>query len=210
MYGLLICDHQRLSRTSLTNLLEHETDMAVHGECNGAERTLELARKLRPDVTVIDGAIPGMGAIELCRRLKRISLQMQTVVLGTPNDSPLILRLLEAGADGYVTRSSPYSELVCAIRIVAEGERYISAEAAQRLALGSASSNRSPLGKLTPRELSVLVMVSQGQRRTEISNHLSLSPKTVSTYRSRVLKKLGLRSDVELTHLSIAQGLIQA
>ena len=208
MQKILLCDQQNLTRTSLQTLVEREKDMVVVGECSRADDALRLCRSEDPDLVMLDAGLAGMGAIELTRRMRRIRATVQVIAVGVQVGGPLVLRLLEAGVDGYVTRCSPFRDLLDAIRCVGRGDRYVSHATAQELALCAASADANPLGRLTPREMSVLLMVSQGQRRQEISNHLSLSPKTVSTYRSRVLKKLGLRSDVDLTRLSIAQGLI--
>ena len=208
MYKIIICDQQGLSRTSLGTLLAHEADIEVVGECASADAALRLCRSRDPDLAVVDAALGGMGAIELTRRMRRIAPTIQVVAIGLLTGGPMVLRLLEAGTDGYVARGAPFEELLDALRHVAAGERYVSSATARELALAAASEDATPLGRLTPREMSVLLMVSQGQRRQEISANLSLSPKTVSTYRSRVLKKLGARSDVDLTRLSIAHGLI--
>jgi two-component system invasion response regulator UvrY len=208
MLKLLLCDAQKLNRTTLKGLIERESDIVVVHECDTADQALRGVRETDPDLILLDAGLGGMGAIELTRRLERVSPTLQTIVLGVQQSGPYVLRLLEAGADGYVTRCSPFADLLEAIHTVSAGERYLAPATARLLALASASAELSPLGQLTPREMAVLLMVSKGQRRQEISRHLSLSPKTVSTYRSRVLKKLGVRSDVELTHLSLSHGLL--
>lgn len=210
MLNIMLIDGQNLNRTTLKGLLDRERGITVVGEADDADQALRNIRTVDPDIVIIDGALDGMGAIELCHRLRRTVPASQLIVLGTQKSGPLVLRLLEAGADGYLTRCSPFSDLMGAIRSVAKGERYLSAETARLLALAAANPSLSPLGRLTPREMSVMLMVSQGLRRQEISRNLCLSPKTVSTYRSRLLKKLGVRSDVELTHLSLAHGLLES
>ena len=208
MLNIMLIDSQNLNRTTLKGLLERERGITVVAEAEDPEKALRKVRTADPDIIVIDGALDGMGPIELCNRLRRTVPASQTVVLGTRKSGPMVLRLLESGADGYLTRCSPFCVLIVAIRTVAKGERYVSPETARLLALAAANPSLSPLGKLTPREMAVMLMLSQGQRRQEISRNLCLSPKTVSTYRSRLMKKLGVRTDVELTHLSLEHGLL--
>ena len=149
-----------------------------------------------------------MGALEAVRRLGRLGDTLRIVAIGHHDGGPLPLRALEAGAHGYLSTACDEGEFCRAIRQVHRRIRYISPDVAQKVALNVLDPSGDPMTRLTPRELSVIVMLGQGRARREISKSLCLSPKTVSTYRTRALRKLGARSDVEIAHLCLRHGLL--
>lgn len=208
MLRIFLAVHYALVRAGIQRLLADERDMKVTGEATRVEALLAAVRRGGMDIVLMDANLPGMDCIEATRRLCRIDDQVKVVVLGVHANGPYPVQLLRTGAAGYLSRYTSREELVACLRRVSRGERYASADVAQRLLLSQLGGDETAIGTLTPRELSVLVMLSKGLGRTEISSTLCVSPKTVSTYRTRVMRKLGARSDVHLTHLSLHHGLI--
>jgi two-component system invasion response regulator UvrY len=208
MINILIADQQTLMRIGIHRLLSDESDLSVVAEAGRIEQVLATIRLSKVDVLLMDLNLPGMDSVEATRRLLRVDEELKIVVLGAHASGPYPVHLFKAGIAGYLTKASSSEEMLLCIRKVFRGQRHISAEVAQTLLLDQIQDGDTPLGCLTPRELSVLVLLSQGHQRCEISSKLCVSPKTISTYRTRLMRKLGARSDVELTHLSLLHGLI--
>ena len=207
--GVVVCDTHRLSRNGLIRLLTEEANIALLGECGRGEDAIRLTRKLRADVLLIDMEVPDIGGLEVARRLGRNQGPPEVVLIGNHAEGPIPARALESGACGYLTRGCDPVEVVTAVRRAAEGQRYVDAGVAQSMVVEKLNPGSSPISMLTPRELTVMVMVSNGYDRQTISERLCLSPKTVSTYRTRIMRKLGASNDVELTHLSYRHGLLE-
>lgn len=208
MINVLIADQHTLSRSGIRRLLDDEADVTVVAEAGRIEQVLAAVRLGKIDVLLIDVNLPGMDSVEAARRLLRIDDALKIVVLGAHASGPYPVHLFKVGIAGYLTRASTGEEMVACIRKVCRGQRYVGPDVAQTLLLDHMQDGSAPLGCLTQRELSVLVLLSQGHHRREISDKLCVSPKTISTYRTRLMRKLGARSDVELTHLSLRHGLI--
>ena len=208
MIHLLIADQHTLMRSGMRRLLSDESDMTVVAEAGRIEQVLATIRLGKVDVLLMDVNLPGMDSVEATRRILRMNDETKIVVLGGYASGPYPVHLFKVGIAGYLTKASSGEEMITCIRKVFRGQRYVSADVAQTLLLDHIQDGNAPLGCLTQRELSVLVLLSQGHHRREISSKLCVSPKTISTYRTRLLRKLGVRSDVELTHLSLRHGLI--
>jgi two-component system, NarL family, invasion response regulator UvrY len=208
MIHIVIADQQTLMRNGIRRLLSDESDIAVVAEASRIEQVLATVRLGKVDVLLMDINLPGMDSLEATRRLLRINAELKVIILGAHASGPYPMHLFKAGIAGYLTKSSSGDEMLSCIRKVARGQRHVGAEVAQTLLLDHVQEGNAPLGCLTQRELSVLVLLSQGHHRREISSKLCVSPKTISTYRTRLMRKLGARSDVELTHLSLRHGLI--
>ena len=206
--GVVVCDTHRLSRNGLIRLLTEEADVDLLGECGRGEDAIRMTRERRADVLLIDIEAPDTGGLEVARRLGRSEGLPEVVLIGTHADGPVPARALESGACGYLTRGCEPREVVMAVRRAAEGQRYVDAEVAQGMVVDRLNPKSSPISTLTARELTVLVLVSSGYDRQTISKRLCLSPKTVSTYRTRIMRKLGTANDVELTHVSYRHGLL--
>jgi two-component system invasion response regulator UvrY len=171
---------------------------------------LKHARKLVPDVVMMDVNMPGMGGIEATRRMVRLLPEVKVIALTILDDDPFPARLNEAGAKGYLTKGCPASEMLDAIRLVNRGQAYVSSSVARKHMLADwQGMAATPFSVLSSREMQVAMMVLEGQRTQDISVGLSLSPKTVSTYRKRIYEKLNIKNDVELTRLAYRHGLIQ-
>ena len=207
--GVVVCDTHQLSRNGLVRLLTEEEGIEVLSECDRGEDAIRLAREHDAHVLLIDMEIPDIGGLEVARRLGRSNGLPPVILIGTHAEGPIPARALESGAAGYLTRGCAPVEVLTAVRRAAEGRRYVDAEVAQGMVIDKLNPGSSPIATLTARELTVMVMVSSGYDRQTISERLCLSPKTVSTYRTRIMRKLGTTNDVELTHLSYRHGLLE-
>ncbi|RDB42344.1 two-component system response regulator UvrY [Halomonas sp. DQ26W] len=208
MIKVLIVDDHHLVRTSLARLLEEEEDIDVVGEAASGEEAITLSRKLDPDVVLMDLRMPGIGGLEATRKIMRNSADIRILALTGFMEDNFAQRLLEAGAGGFISKDTQVPDMVDAIRSVFAGHRYISPDIAQRLILSRFDSEENPFDQLSQRELQVAMMIVNCQRVAEISDRLFLSPKTVNTYRYRIFEKLGVQTDVELTHLGLKHGLV--
>ena len=210
MIKILLADDHALFRSGIRSILEEQPDMEVVAEAENGEEAINLMAKVAPDVVLMDVNMPGIGGIEATRRLLRMNPDSRVIALTALDDQPFPNQLLDAGAVGYVTKGCPADELHSAIRQVMQGKHYLCNEVAQRLSLSKLVSKRdsTPLETLSAREMQVMLMVTQGKKNQEISDTLFLSPKTISTYRTRLFEKLDVSNDVELTHFALRYGLI--
>ena len=152
--------------------------------------------------------MPGMGGLEATRKIARGMADIKVVILTAYLEETFAQRLLDAGASGFISKGTEMDEMVRAIRVIDRGQRYISPEIAQRLVLAKMGAQDNPFDQLSSREMQVAMMIINCHRVTDISDRLFLSPKTVNTYRYRIFEKLGIQTDVELTHLGLRQGLV--
>ena len=210
MIGVLLVDDHKLIRTGIKLILEKTADIRVLGEASTGEEGLERARALKPQVVLMDVSMPGIGGLEATRKLSTSLPDTRVIVLSAQTADPMPMRLMEAGAAGFLTKDSAEDEIVNAIRRVHAGERYIAADIARQLAMQALNpQSGSPFDQLSAREMQVMLMSVGGHSVQAISDKLHLSPKTVSTYRSRLFEKLGVGNDVELTRLALRYGLIE-
>lgn len=210
MIGVLLVDDHKLIRTGIKLILDQTADIRVLGEASTGEEAVERARALKPQIILMDVSMPGIGGLEATRKLAMSLPETRIIVLSAQTAEPFPMKLMEAGASGYITKDSAEDEIVTAIRRVHAGERYISAEIARQLALQAVNRTAgSPFDQLSSREMQVMIMATGGHSVQEISDKLNLSPKTVSTYRSRLFEKLGVSNDVELTRLALRYGVIE-
>ena len=184
-------------------------EMWVRGE--EAEEAVDLVRRLQPDVVLMDVQMPGIRGLEATRRCLRAYPETKVLIVTIYEEEPYPSELLSVGASGYLTKRAAADEMVLAIKKTISGQRYVCAEIAQQLALRPfTEAQTSPFDQLSAREMQITLMVVIGQKVQEISERLSLSPKTVNSYRYRVFEKLDLRNDVGLTRLAIKHRLIDA
>jgi two-component system invasion response regulator UvrY len=206
---LLIDDHE-LVRIGIKRLLQDVPGIKVVGEVGTGEEAVKAAKELIPDVALMDVQMPGIGGLEATRKMVRHNPDIKVLALTIYGDEPYPSRLLQAGAAGYITKGCDAEEMIRAIRTVHSGQRYISSEIAQQLALKRfVKAEESPLDILSERELQIMLMITSGQKVQDISSKLCLSPKTVNSYRYRIFEKLAINSDVELTLLAIRLGLVE-
>jgi DNA-binding NarL/FixJ family response regulator len=208
MIRIVLVDDHTLVRTGLRMIIEKQADMEVIGEAEDGDPGLALIRQLKPDIALLDLHMPRVSGIEVTERIRRAKLETRIVILTMAGEAPFPRRLLEAGASGYLTKGCPAEELVKAIRQVADGRRYLSADVAQQLALSNAlGDSSSPFECLSTRELEVAMMLSQGLSAKKIGARLNLSEKTVATYKYRLFEKLSINNLVTLAHLANMHGL---
>jgi DNA-binding NarL/FixJ family response regulator len=210
---LLVDDHAVL-RAGLRALLEAEAGLEVVGEAGTGEAGVESAERLRPNVVVMDLSMPGIGGLEATRRIAALDQDTRVLVLTMHGEEEHLLPVLEAGGSGYVNKRSADEELIEAIHTVARGDVFLYPNAAKLLLQGfrgkSERDEDDPLGRLTEREREVLGYTAEGFSSAEIGKKLFISPKTVDTYRSRIMEKLGLHHRSELVRFALRQGLLKA
>jgi two-component system invasion response regulator UvrY len=205
-----VVDDHDLVRTGITRMLADIDGLQVVGEADSGESALKLARELKPDVVLMDVKMPGIGGLEATRKLLRSHPDIKVVAVTVCEEDPFPTRLMQAGAAGYLTKGAGLDEMVQAIRLAFAGQRYISPQIAQQLALKSFQPQGSPFDALSEREIQIALMIVGCQKVQIISDKLCLSPKTVNTYRYRIFEKLSVTSDVELTLLAVRHGMVDA
>ena len=211
MIRILITDDHELFRNGLARMLSDVKPFEVVAEAEDGESAVEACRDLLPHVVLMDLAMPGIGGLEATRRIARMEKDIRVVMLTACREEPYPSQALKAGACGYVTKSSDPDQLITAVRRAFAGQRFVSADVAQELALRSfAETNRCPFELLSSREMQIALMVINCQRVQDISSNLHLSPKTVNSYRYRIFEKLNVSSDVELALLAVKHGMIPA
>lgn len=208
MINVLLVDDHELVRTGIKALLNATEDIAVVGLAKTCEEAVDAMATLPVDVVVLmDVNMPGIGGIEACRRILQDDTDVKVIVVSVNNDSPIPPQLFKLGVLGFISKDSPVDEMIDAIRKVMAGDRFLSADVANRLtSKGLPSYHESPFEKLSRREYEVVTLILQGKSIKEMSNMLILSDKTVNTYRYRLYDKLNIRNDVELTRLAFKFG----
>ena len=212
MIKVLLADDHSIVRAGLRRIIEESAEMEVVAEAADGMEAVRKAHEQLPDVAVIDISMPNWDGLEVVGRLHHAYPQLPVLILTMHEEGQYVVRAMEAGAMGYITKQSAPEQLVKAIRKVHGGHRYLTEEAAEALALRVAkgTEGRSPLDTLSMRELQVLRRLALGHTNREIAKAYHISIKTVDTYRSRLLKKLDLRNNAELSRFAIQNGLIEA
>jgi len=203
----LIDDHA-LVRTGMKMILSGEMDMEVVGEADNGEVAIPQIRQLRPDIVLCDMHLPGVSGLEITERIVRGDHGTRVIIVSVLEDGPLPKRLLEVGASGYVGKGGDAQELLRAVREVAMGRRYLGTSIAQHLALSRLEGAKSPFDHLSPRELEVALLLTQGLRQEDIAKRLSLSSKTINTHKTRLFEKIGIQDSIALTRLATQYGLL--
>lgn len=210
LINVLIVDDHALVRMGIRRLLDDLPDIKVVAEAESGEAALILVKTHHPDVVLLDMKMPGMDGWEVTRRLTKSNPKIKVIAVTALSTEPLPMRVLQLGAMGYLTKESGVEEMVAAIRKVSKGERYLSAEVAQKMAISRLESPQaSPFDCLSEREMQVMLMITRGMMVQDISLRLFLSTKTVNGYRYRMFEKLGVKNDVELTYLAIKHRVIE-
>jgi len=208
---VLLADDHSIVRAGLRRIVEESGEMVVIAEASDGNEAIKQIRKTLPDVAVVDISMPGMDGLEVINQLRSYCPELPILILTMHEEEQYVVRAIGAGARGYMTKRSAPEELVNAIRKVHSGGRYLSDSAAESLALrlGRGTSNMSLLDTLSNREIQVLRCLSLGKTNSEIAEIYHISIKTVDTYRSRLLRKLNLRNNAELSRFAIQNGLIE-
>ncbi|MBL3557013.1 MULTISPECIES: UvrY/SirA/GacA family response regulator transcription factor [Marinobacter] len=218
MIRVLVVDDHELVRSGITRMLADSPDIDVIGEASSGEEAIDFVRKDSPDIVLMDIRMPGIGGLEATRRILRIDDAVRVIVVTACADDPYPTRVMQAGASAYITKGADIKEMVRAIRMAHSGQRYISPEIAQKMALkqlggGDARDEDGELtlfDRLSEREMQIALMVVDCQKVQDISDKLCLSPKTVNSYRYRIFEKLEISSDVELALMAVRLGLLDA
>ncbi len=210
MINILIADDHAIVRQGLKQIIADQTDMRVGGEADNGIAALELLRKQNWDIAVIDISMPGRGGLDILKEIKSERPKLPLLVLSMHPEDQYALRALKAGAAGYITKESAPEELVTAIRKILSGRKYVSQSLAEKMADEIVGGSEKPLHEqLSNRELQVLCMIASGKTVSEIGKELSLSVKTISTYRARILEKMNMKNNAELTHYAITSKLVE-
>ncbi len=211
MIKVLLADDHSIVRAGLRRIVEESGEMNVVAEAADGQEAIRLVKKTAPDIAVIDISMPGLDGLEVISQLQALHPKLPILVLTMHEEGQYVVRAIQAGAMGYLTKQSAPEQLVKAIHKIYSGQRYITDEAAESLALRVAkgSNGKSPLDSLSMRELQVLRRLAMGHTNREIARAYHISIKTVDTYRARLLKKLGLRNNAELSRFAIQNRLIE-
>lgn len=206
---VLIADDHAVVRQGLKQILAETTDMVVGGEAGNTQEVLDKVRRENWDVVVLDITMPGRGGLDIIKELKQERPRSSVLILSMHSEDQFAVRALKAGASGYLSKESAPELLVKAIRKVYSGGRYISASLAEKLAFNLGDDTEGPPHeKLSDREYQVMCMIASGKTVKDIGEELSLSVKTISTYRARILEKMKMKTNAELTHYAIRNQLV--
>ena len=209
MIKILIADDHAIVREGLKQIVADTSDMIVTAEASDGHEVLALLSKNNYDVVVLDMAMPGLTGLDILKQIKRETPKLPVLILSVHPEEQYAVRSLKAGASGYLTKESAPDELITAIRKVSMGGKYITSSLAEKLAFElEVDAEKPPHKTLSDREFQVMCMIAKGRTIKNIAEELFLSPKTVSTYRSRILEKMKMKSNEELTHYAINNHLI--
>lgn len=208
--NVLIADDHAILRAGLRQVLSETEDIHVIAEAGTANDAIKLCRSHQPDIMLLDITLPDRSGIEALQYIKKDNPQISVLMLSMHREDQYALRALKAGASGYLCKQSASDELVDAIRLVAKGKKYISEAVAELLADQVSGDSEKPLHEmLSNREYETLLMIASGQSVSEIADKLSLSVKTISMYRTRILEKMHFKHNAELTHYAIKNNLVE-
>jgi two-component system, NarL family, invasion response regulator UvrY len=209
MKKILIVDDHEVVRDGLKKILDERPDITVFGEASTAPEALRLAREQDWNLVVLDLSLGSRSGLEVLKELKQSCPKLPVLILSMHSEEQYARRAFKAGAAGYITKDSPRAELLKAIDRIIEGRKYVSPTLAERLAIDlEKGRDRLPHEKLSDREFEVMRLIGSGKTVGEIAILLSLSDKTISTYRARLLEKMEMKTNAELTHYAIQNKLV--
>jgi len=209
MIKILIADDHAIVREGMKQILSENPDIVVAAEASNGHEVMDKLNKYNYDLIVLDVALPGRSGLDILKDIKNQKPKLPVLVLSMYPEEQYAVRVLKAGASGYLTKESAPNELIKAIKQIAQGRKYISPSLAEKLAGELEIDSKKPLHEtLSDREYEVMIMIASGKKVKEIADNLSLSEKTVSTYRTRVLEKMRMKSNAELTHYAIKNKLV--
>lgn len=209
MLRILVADDHTIVREGLKQILSGTSDIVVAGEASDGNQVLDRVRKGGYDLVLLDIAMPGMSGLEVLKQIKSERPQLPVLMLSMYPEEQYAVRTLKAGASGYLTKESAPEELIAAIRKVFMGGKYVTSSLAEKLASYLETASERPAHELlSDREYQVMIMIASGKTVKNIAEELSLSVKTISTNRSRALRKLGMKTNAEVTYYAIKNGLV--
>jgi two-component system, NarL family, invasion response regulator UvrY len=209
MIRILIADDHPIVRKGLIEILAESKDIFTIDEASGGQEVLDKVGNNQYDVVVLDLSMPGLSGMDVLKQLKSEKKAVRTLVLSRYPEDQYALRVIKAGADGFLTKQSVPQELVSAIKKVASGGKYVSPSLAEEMVvfLGN-DSDKKPHERLSDREFQVMLGIAAGQTTREIADEMSLSINTISTYRLRVLKKMRVNNNAKIMHYALKEGLL--
>jgi len=209
MIRILIADDHAILREGLKHILAEGSDVTVAAEASTGQEVLEKIRNDKYDMVLLDISMPGMSGLEVLKQLKIEKPKLPVLVLSMHPEEQYAVRALRAGASGYLTKESAPDELITAIRKISQGRKYITSSLAERIAFEMEIDSEKPLHDiLSDREYQVLRLIAAGKTIKQIAEELSLSIKTVSTYRTRIMEKMKMKTNAELMHYAIKHQLL--
>ena len=210
MIRILLADDHTLFREGLKQIFSDTNDIVVEGEASSGQEVIENMRKKKYDAVVLDISMPDMNGLEVLKKLKNQNSNIPILILSMYSEEQYAVRVFRAGADGYITKTQASKELIDAIRKVAEGGKYVSDTVAEKLVISlDPGLERPNYEKLSDREYQVMILIASGKTVKEIADELQLRVSTVSTLRSRILKKLNLKNNAQIMHYAIGEKLIE-
>jgi len=210
MIKVMVVDDHELVRTGISRMLSDQDGIRVIGEAASGEEAVKLARDLEPDVVLMDIKMPGMGGLVATRKMMKQDDGIRIIAVTVCEEEPFPSRVMEAGRRRYMTKGADLEEMVRAIKVVQSGQRYISPDIAQAMALRAYKPTPAALDVLSERELQIMTMIVNRFKVQDVADQLCLSPKTVNTYRYRIFDKLGITSDMEMALIAVRHGLVNA
>lgn len=209
MIRVLVADDHAIVRRGLKLILEEEFHSIQFGEASDGQQALNLVWKQEWDIVILDITLPGRSGLDVLKELKQVRPKLPVLVLSMHPEDQFAVRMLKSGASGYMTKENVPEELVKAIKKVLAGGKYVSVSLAEELAYRLETDDEKPLYKrLSDREYQVLCLIASGKTVKQISEKLSLSIKTISTYRTRILEKLRMQTNAELTNYALKNKLV--
>jgi DNA-binding NarL/FixJ family response regulator len=209
MIKILIVDDHSIIREGLKRILNDFLDMTVIDEASTGKEVLEKARKKEFDIVILDISLPDRSGLDILKQLKKINPQLSILILSIHPEERYAIRALKAGASGYLTKDKATDELIKAIQKIFSGGKYITSSLAEKLAQDLENDvEKLPHESLSDREYQVLCMIASGKTINEIAKELYLSEKTISTYRTRILEKMKMKSNAELIYYAIKHNLV--
>ncbi len=206
---LIIADDHSFLREGIKKTIHDEIDMKIVGEASNAAEAVSIIKEKMPDIAIMDISMPGKSGLDVLKDLKAMKLKIKVLILSMHPEDRFAIRALKAGAMGYLTKESAPDELVKAIRTILTGRKYVSKSLADKLIdILSDEMDKLPHENLSDREYDVFIKIASGKKAVEIATELSISVHTVNTYRARILEKMSMNSNVELTQYAMHNNLI--
>jgi two-component system, NarL family, invasion response regulator UvrY len=207
---ILLADDHTMFREGVKQLLTNTTEFVVVDEASDASQVIQKVQETKCDVVILDISMPGRDGIDVLKQIRQINPHLSVLILSMYPEDQYAFRAIKAGASGYLTKNRASSELIEAIRRVASGRKYISPDVAEQLAIDLGRDADKPLHqRLSDREYQVMVMIASGKTVGQIAEELSISISSVSTLRTRILKKFGMKTNAEITHYAIRHDLVK-
>ncbi len=210
MIDVLLVDDHELVRTGIKRIVDDVRGLKVVGEVSTGEAAFQFCRANEPDVVLMDMNMPGIGGLEATKKILRYCPDIKIIILTVHTEDPFPSKVMQIGAHGFLTKMTGPDEMISAIKAVNVGQRYIAPDIAQQIALNQFNGVRDdkPFESLSERELQIMLMITKGEKVQNIAEQLSLSSKTINSYRYRMFEKLNICNDVELTHMAIRYGML--